>query len=74
VAFTRDGRRLATASADQSVRIWETRFGQEVLMLRGHDEPVVSVAFSPDGRYLASASSMNGEPGKVLVWDSDAPP
>jgi WD40 repeat protein/serine/threonine protein kinase len=70
VAFSRDGRRVATASADQTVRIWETTTGKEVLTLRGHTSPVVSVAFGRDDQWLASV----GEDGTVRVWEAAPPP
>jgi WD40 repeat protein len=55
--FSPDGRRIATASHDGTVRIWDAGTGQEVLTLRGHAGAVQSVAFSPDGRLLASADN-----------------
>src|SRR5439155_20146064 len=70
VAFSRDGNRLASASGDRSVRVWnatplEEEARQEVLTFRGHDGGVRSVAFSPDGRHLASA----GDDATVRFWD-----
>ena len=63
-----DGTRLATASADSTVRIWDTRTGQETLTLRGHELFARSVSWHPDGRRLVSA----GRDGKVLIWDATA--
>src|SRR5829696_1094092 len=54
VAFSRDGRRLVTASSDMTVRLWDPSVGKEVLVLRGHSGKVVGARFSPDGLYLAS--------------------
>jgi len=64
VAFSPDGQRLASASADQTVKLWDAQTGQEVLSLKGHTGGVTSVAFSPDGKRLASASGDLFDPGK----------
>ena len=56
VAFSPDGKRLASASEDQTVKVWDATSGQETLTLKGHTDWVLSVAFSPDGKRLASAS------------------
>ena len=53
VAFHPNGKRIASASLDRTIKLWETETGQEVLTLRGHKSGVLSVAFSPDGRRLA---------------------
>ena len=56
VAFSPDGKRLASASRDQTVKVWDAATGQETLTLKGHTDSVYSVAFSPDGKRIASAS------------------
>ena len=65
VAFSTDGRMLATGSSDNTVRLWEVASGRERQSLQGHQNGIVSVSFSPDGRLLASASVDT----TALVWD-----
>jgi WD40 repeat protein len=57
VAFSPDGRRLASGGVDQMLKGWDTASGQEVLTLKGHTSAIFAVAFSPDGRRLASAGA-----------------
>jgi WD40 repeat protein len=66
VAFTPDGRRIASADSDGAVKVWDAVTGKEILTLNGHTGIVTSVAFSPDGRRIASA----GSDGRVWVWDA----
>jgi WD40 repeat protein len=66
VAFSPDGSTVATASGDETARLWDARTGQPGATLTGHTESVTAVAFSPDGSTVATASG----DGTVRLWDA----
>src|SRR6266436_4534279 len=68
VAWSPDGKRLASAGADHTVRLWDASSGQTLLTCRGHTDAVKSVAWSPDGKHLASAS----DDKTVRLWDASS--
>ena len=68
VAFCPDGKRLATASRDQTAKVWDAESGKELLTVYGHSGIVNSVAVSPDGKRLATASGDH----TVKVWDAES--
>src|SRR5205823_3171455 len=68
LAFSPDGKRLASGSPNQNVKVCDAVTGQETLTLKGHTGHVFSVAFSPGGKRLASASA--SQDNTVKVWDA----
>src|SRR6185312_7089608 len=70
LAFSADGRRLASGGSDHAIHLWETASGKECTRLHGHSmaditPSVTSLAFNEDGRRLASGSADS----TILVWD-----
>ena len=67
-AWSPDGRRVATGSADNTARIWDAATGEVVHVLEGHGglhtDTVSSVVWSPDGRRLATGSTT------ARIWDA----
>lgn len=65
VAFSPDGRWIATGSFDSTIKIWQPETGRELRALSGHSGAVRSLASSPDGRLLASG----GNDKTIRIWD-----
>jgi WD40 repeat protein len=65
VAFSPDGRMIASAGHDGLVRLWETATGAELMAFSDHLDRVFSVAFSPDGSAIASG----GNDSTVRLWE-----
>lgn len=66
VAYSPDGRQVASGSCDKSVRLWDARTGAELRRMNGHTGWVTSVAFSQDGGQVVSGSDDN----TVRLWDA----
>src|SRR5262249_15161965 len=75
VAYSPDGKRLATLSRDNTVKVWDAETGAETLSLNVKTFLFGSVAFSPDGKRLASSnnatvSGSGHSLAEVKVWDA----
>ncbi len=66
IAFSSDGRLLATVSQDSEIKLWDVASGQEVGVLTDHARAINTVAFSPDSALLATA----GEDGFIILWNT----
>ena len=65
-AYSPDGTRIVTASADNTVRIWDARTGKQIAVVRGHGGPVNSAAYSGDGARIVTTS----DDKTARIWDA----
>src|SRR4051812_353116 len=67
IAWSPDGRMLASPSNDGTIRIWDAESGKALAVLEGHTGIVYNVAWSPDGRTLIST----GQGYWMVLWDTN---
>lgn len=65
VAWSPDGKRIASASSDHTAQVWDASDGRHVLTYRGHSDGVLTLAWSPNGQYIATGGLDN----TVQVWN-----
>ena len=68
IAFSPDGKKIASCSADQTIKIWETDSGNELFTLKGGKETTFNISFSPVSNIFASGSHDN----TVRIWNADS--
>ena len=67
IAYAPDGKTLASAGRDETIRLWNPKTSQHLATLTGHGGLVTSIAFSPDGKKLVSGSG----DGTVRLWSTE---
>ncbi|MDB4285801.1 caspase family protein [bacterium] len=70
VALSSDGQYALSGSEDQVIRLWSIASGEEVKRFEGHTDSITSVAFSPDGKLIASGSGLKDM--SVRVWEVES--
>ena len=68
MAYSPDGKTLASASSDKTVIIWSPETSRELQIFKGHQSAVTCVAFSPDGKLLVSGDA----DGVTKVWAGES--
>jgi WD40 repeat protein len=68
LAFSPDGRTLASGDADGQARLWSALTGQELLSLDQHPGGYTPIAFSPDGRMLATSCGVDRSGAGTYLW------
>ncbi|MBU7582993.1 MAG: TIR domain-containing protein [Nostoc sp. TH1S01] len=67
IAWSSDGKKLASASKDYTIRLWSAETGELISVLEGHTDTVVGIAWSPDGGTIASVA----EDDTIKLWNTN---
>lgn len=67
LAYSRDGKKIVSASGDKRLRVWDAHTGKELVTIVQPDNYYWGVAFSPDGKRLVAANDNR----KVTIWDAE---
>lgn len=75
LSLSPDGQKLASSSEDATVRIWDLKSGGSTVFAREKEDPIMGVVFSPDGRFIATASGDDTrptQPGRVKLYSVES--
>ena len=67
IAFTPDGKRLASASRDKTSKVFDLEKKESLVTFPGHAQPIYTVSFTPDGKGVATG----GEDNRIRIWNPD---
>lgn len=73
LAFSPDGRTVASGDGGGVVKLWDVAVGEELLTLEPHAGPVRSIEFSPDGKTLASGADRPDGTAEIFLWRAARP-
>jgi WD40 repeat protein len=70
MTWSLDDTDIAWVGGDNTVQVWQAATGRQIIVYKGHSATVVSVAWSPDGKEIASGNADNHGNNTVQVWEA----